>query len=202
MWYTVKNAESEDGLDDAEGFGGAFDAVASEFVEWQAFAVELAKAGFVFEKRAVGNMRAALHQLFYGALKPNGGASGLLEQFRVRRLRYGAAAERDDGRLAGFGGFSENAFQLFVFDLPESGLAKLRENGRDSQIGARNDTLVEIDVNPADLAGEETSHSRLSTTHESGQREKTVTRASGRGGSGGRSIFGNRGQCVSHACGC
>jgi len=168
-WDAFHDVQRDYGLDDAEGFRGAFDAMVSELIEREPFGIELTKAGLVFEERAVSNVGAALKELFDRTVEPNDGAARLLEEFDIRGARHGAAAKRNDCGFSGTGGFPQDAAELFMLGLTKRRFTELRKNCWNGEAGAVNDAFVEINVKPAGLAREQPRDRGLAASHESGQ---------------------------------
>ena len=179
LWDAFQYAERNDGLYDAQWFGGAFDAMLGELVKRQAFIVKAPEAGFVLEEWTVSDVRTALHQFFDGTLKPDGRAFRLSEQFEICGLGHSAAAERNDGGFGGCVCFTKNALQFLVLGLAEGRFAQLREYRRDSHAEALGDAFIEVGVNPADLTSEKASDGGFATTHKSRERQQTAIDAHG-----------------------
>ena len=167
-----EDAKGEDLFDDAEGFDMAFDFVVGERVGREAFVVELAEGGFIFEERAIGDAGAAAEKLLDRAMKPDEDGGVLAEKRDVLRLSGGAAAEGNNARAAVFDGFANKASELFVLDFAEAGLAGAGEDGGDVEAGGLDDVLIEVHMLPANLAGEQASGGGFAAAHEADQADK------------------------------
>ena len=62
-----------------------------------------------------------------------------------------------------------------MFDAAEFRFAHARENFRNRQSGGFRDALIEVDVRPADLAGQQPGDGGLAAAHESGQADERAS---------------------------
>src|ERR1700746_3464911 len=112
-----KDAEREDLFDDAQGLDVGFDTVVGKLVVGQALVVELAEAGLIAKKRAIGDVRAPGEKFFNGTVKPNEGGTAVAEEGYVVWLRGGAAAERKNARFSEHERFADGFFELLVLEF-------------------------------------------------------------------------------------
>src|SRR5580704_8120881 len=105
-------------------------------------------------------------------MKPYERDIGLAQEKDVLLLRGGSATERNDARFLLCGGLAENTRELFVFDTPEFGFAKLRKNMGDGLSGMFDDALIEVHMLPPNLPGEQPRDGGLAAAHESGEADE------------------------------
>src|SRR5271154_440808 len=105
-------------------------------------------------------------------MQPDQSCGIALKHRKIRRLRGGAPAERNDGRPPKRFRLAQSARQLFVFELAESRLALAFKYFRDGMAGGIRDALVEIHVQPSDLARKQACNRGFPGTHESCEAKK------------------------------
>ena len=137
-----KNSEGENLFERAHGIAAAIDAIVGLLEGGQALEIEAAKADFVAEERAVGDLGAAAQQFLDGALQPDERGAMLTEQGKILGLVDGAAAERNDARLAEFEGFADDAEELLVLEL--AGIRVLRRERKFGGWKVRADSVMRL----------------------------------------------------------
>ena len=108
-------------------------------------------------------------------MQPDERNARLFEKRQIPGLDNRASAERNDARLLLAGSFTDDASELLAFDLSKFGLAAFGEDVGDGLVCGFDDTLIEIDVEPADLAGKQSRNGGLAAAHESRKTDECLS---------------------------
>ena len=94
------------------------------------------------------------------------------EESDILGLANRSATQGNNARFLRFGRFTDDPFELFMLDAAEFRLAHAAENVGNGEAGKVRDALIEIDVRPAELAGQQPRGGRFAAAHESREADK------------------------------